>query len=129
MPCRGIRGATTVKQDTSDQILDATCELLSQMVEANNIKTTEIASAIFTVTPDLKSAFPAQAARHLGWTDVPLLCAQEIDVTNRLDRCIRILLHWNTDKSSSEIIHIYINGAKVLRPDWVARQSAQSKRV
>jgi chorismate mutase len=97
------------------------------MVEANNIGTADIASAIFTVTSDLKSAFPAQAARQLGWTDVPLLCAQEIDVTNRLDRCIRILLHWNTDKSANEIIHIYINGAKVLRPDWVARLATQNK--
>jgi chorismate mutase len=115
--CRGIRGATTVKEDTCDAILSATCELLVQMIQANDIHSDDVASVIFTTTSDLTSEYPALAARQLGWHDTALLCAHEMDVPHGLKHCIRILLHWNTHKPASEIQHIYINGAVGLRPD------------
>jgi len=118
--CRGVRGATTVEEDTREEILLATHELLSQMIEANNIQADDIASAVFTTTPDLTAEYPALAARQLGWHNVALLCTHEMSVSHGLKRCIRILLHWNTYKSASEIRHIYTKGAVTLRPDRVA---------
>ena len=120
--CRGVRGATTVEEDTREAILDATRELLSQMVVANGICPEDVASAIFSTTPDLNSEYPALAARQLGWHEVALLCAHEMSVAHGLEHCIRILLHWNTDKSASEIQHIYIKGAVNLRPDRAAQE-------
>ena len=120
--CRGVRGATTVEEDTREAILDATRELLSQMVVANGICPEDVASAIFSATPDLNSEYPALAARQLGWHEVVLLCAHEMSVPHGLEHCIRILLHWNTDKSASEIQHIYIKGAVNLRPDRAAQE-------
>jgi chorismate mutase len=115
--CRGVRGATTVEEDNREAILSATRELLTQMIEANHIQADDVASAIFTTTADLTSEYPALAARQLGWHDVALLCAQEINVPNSINQCIRILLHWNTEKPASEISHIYIRDAVRLRPD------------
>ena len=115
--CRGVRGATTVKEDTRKAILSATCELLTQMIEANDIQADDVASAVFTTTSDLTSEFPALAARQMGWHDVALLCTHEINVPHGLKRCIRILVHWNTEKAASDICHIYLNGAMILRPD------------
>ena len=115
--CRGVRGATTVEEDSQEAILKATRELLRQMIEANGIQTDDVASAIFTTTSDLISEFPALAARQLGWQDVALLCMHEINVPHGLKRCIRILVHWNTKKTASEIQHVYTNGAVNLRPD------------
>ncbi len=120
--CRGVRGATTAPANTSEAILEATRELLESMVAVNGIQAQDVASAIFTATPDLNAAFPAQAAREIGWHDVPLLSAQEIPVPGALPRAIRILLHWNTDVLPQHIRHIYINGAEALRPDIAARQ-------
>jgi len=117
MYCRGIRGATTVEENTPEAILAATRELLALIVEANDLRAEDIASAIFTTTPDLTAAFPAQAAREMGWHDVALLDAQEIPVPDSLERCIRVLIHWNTEKDQSEIKHIYIKGARKLRSD------------
>ncbi len=121
MPCRGIRGATTVESDTADAILTATCKLLTHIVEANDIAVKDIASAFFTVTPDLTAAFPARAARELGWQYVALLDAQEIPVPGSLLRCVRVLIHWNTEKPQAEIRHIYLRGAASLRPDLEER--------
>ncbi len=118
MHCRGIRGATTVEENTAEAILAATRELLELIVEANDLKTGDVTSAIFTTTPDLTTAFPARAAREMGWQDVALLDVQEILVPGSLERCIRVLIHWNTDKRQDEVVHIYIKGAKALRPDW-----------
>lgn len=115
--CRGVRGATTVAADDRDQILKATRQLLGLMIRRNGIDSRDVASAIFTVTRDLGVEFPALAARQLGWLDVPLLCSYELSVPNSLPRCIRILLHWNTDLEQSEIQHVYIHEAKGLRPD------------
>ena len=117
MTCRGVRGATTVEENNREAILRATRELLTQMIEANGIQADDVASAIFTTTADLTSEYPALAARQLGWHDVALLCAQEISVPDSINHCIRILLHWNTDKLASEIRHIYIKDAVNLRPD------------
>jgi chorismate mutase len=117
MPCRGIRGATTADANTREDILRATRELLALMIRSNEIRREDIASAIFSTTTDLDAEFPALAARQLGWLDVALMCNHELDVPGSLRKCIRILLHWNTDKASSEIIHVYIKDAAHLRPD------------
>ena len=108
MPCRGVRGATTADANTREDILRATRELLAMMIRQNGIRAEDVASAIFSTTPDLDAEFPALAARQLGWYDVALLCNHELDVPGSLRRCIRVLLHWNTDTPSSEIVHVYI---------------------
>ncbi len=117
MLCRGVRGATTVEQTDRESVLAATRELLATMIRLNGIDRIDVASAIFTTTTDITSVFPATAARQLGWLDVPLMCGHEMTVEGSLQRCIRILLHWNTNKSQSEIQHIYLREAKRLRPD------------
>jgi chorismate mutase len=113
--CRGIRGATFVPQDTPEAILSATRELLTALTAANGIATEDIASAFFTTTADLRSAFPARAARELGWVDVPLLGATEMDQPGAPPRCIRVLLHWNTDKRQDEVVHVYLRGSDAMR--------------
>jgi chorismate mutase len=115
--CRGIRGATTVEGDHAEEILAATRELLAHMARANDLLPEDVASVTFTVTPDLTAAFPARAARQIGWTLVPLLDALEIPVPGSLPRCIRVLVHWNTNKTQSQVHHVYLRGAAVLRPD------------
>ncbi len=115
--CRGVRGATTVPEDSKEEVLKATRQLLALMIRMNEIDSADVASATFTVTSDLKSEFPALAARQLGWLDVPLLCGYEISVPGSLPRCIRIMLLWNTTKTQSEIEHIYVREAVKLRPD------------
>jgi chorismate mutase len=117
MYCRGIRGATTVEQNNREEILAATTELLQLLIRKNELRAEDVASAIFTVTADLDAEFPALAARHLGWTEVALMCTQEIPVPNSLEKCIRILLHVNTTRSAAEIQHVYIRGAINLRPN------------
>jgi len=116
MYCRGIRGATTVEQNEREQILAATTELLQLLIWHNDLRSEDVASAIFTVTDDLDAEFPALAARHLGWTDVALICTREIPVPNSLRKCIRILLHVNTTRTAAEMEHVYIHGAVDLRP-------------
>jgi chorismate mutase len=118
--CRGVRGATTVDADDRDQILQATRQLLALMIRRNGIESSDVASALFTVTSDLAAEFPALAARQLGWLEVPLLCGYEVSVPGSLPRCIRLLVHWNTDKTQSEIHHVYLHGAEKLRPDLSA---------
>jgi chorismate mutase len=120
---RGIRGATTVLEDTPEAILDATEELVREIVSANRILPEDVASALFTVTPDLHAEFPAAAARRMGWTMVPLLNFTEIGVPGRLERCIRVLVHVNTDRAQNEIVHIYLRDAVSLRPDLVTRST------
>lgn len=115
--CRGVRGATTVSNNTRDDILLATRQMLALMIRRNAIESCDVASATFTVTKDLDAEFPALAARQLGWIEVPLLCGYEIEVKGSLPMCIRILLHWNTDKTQEEVQHVYIHDAARLRPD------------
>jgi chorismate mutase len=116
MYCRGIRGATTVEHNEREEILAVTKELLELLISRNELRAEEIASAIFTVTEDLDAEFPALAARHLGWTEVALLCAREIPVPNSLEKCIRVLLHVNTTRTAAEMQHVYVRGAVNLRP-------------
>ncbi|MEM8671114.1 MAG: chorismate mutase [Planctomycetota bacterium] len=115
--CRGVRGATTVDANDREEILKATRQLLALMIRRNEIESTDVGSAVFTVTKDLDAEFPALAARQLGWLEVPLLCAYELSVPDGLPRCIRILIHWNTDTSQSDIQHVYLKEARRLRPD------------
>lgn len=123
MPIRGIRGATTVAADQPDLILQATRELLEAILEENEgMNPEDVASALFTVTDDLASTFPAQGARQMGWGLVPMLCAREIPVPDSLPRVIRVLVHWNTEVPQSEITHVYLREAVKLRPDLVAAQ-------
>ena len=123
MPIRGVRGATTVAADEPDLILQATRELLEEILTENeDMKPEDIASAIFTVTDDLASTFPAQAARQMGWSLVPMLCAREIPVPGSLPKVIRVLVHWNTELPQSGVTHIYLNDAVKLRPDLVSAQ-------
>ena len=116
--CRGIRGATTVETNTSEDILEATTDLLEALIRLNEIRPEDVVSAIFTTTPELTSAFPALAARDLGWTEVPLLCAHEMDVPGALRGVVRILLHVNTPRTPAEIRHVYLGEARALRPEW-----------
>ena len=122
MPTRGIRGAISIKQDTREEVLAATSKLLQQIAEANpGLEPKDIASAFFTVTDDIVSAFPAEAARYNGWKNVPRPCAKEIPVEGGLSipLCIRVLLHWNTDVALEDVKHVYLGNAKNLRPDLV----------
>ena len=120
MNIRGIRGATTVEIDTPDSIISATQELLSAIVLANpGLRLEDVASAFFTVTDDLVSIHPAQAARQMGWSYVPMMCAREIPVPGSLPRCIRVLMHWNTDVEQKKVKHVYLNAAVILRPDLI----------
>jgi len=118
MYCRGIRGATTVDYNDREEILIATTELLRLMVLENNVFVEDIACASFTLTDDLDAVFPAQAARQIGWIEVPLICMREIPVPKSLGKCIRVLLLVNTTRSASEIQHIYIRKAVCLRPEF-----------
>jgi chorismate mutase len=123
--CRGVRGATTIEADDRELVLKATRELLALMIRLNGIRSDDVASAIFTTTPDIVSVFPATAARQLGWLDVPLMCTHEMSVLGSLGHCIRILLHWNTDKPQQAIQHVYLHEARNLRPDKRIVLSAQ----
>lgn len=114
---RGVRGAITVERDEAELLMAATERLLRAIVAENGIDSGDIASALFTLTPDLVSQFPAAAARRIGWTQVPLLNFTEIGVPGSLPRCIRVMLHVNTVKRQDEIVHVYLDGAQVLRPD------------
>lgn len=125
MPVRGVRGAITVSVDNSDSILAATRELLSSILGANpTLRTDDLASGLFTTTEDLCSAYPAQAAREMGWTQVPMICSREIPVPGSLPHCIRVLLQWNTDLPQNQISHIYLGDAAELRPDMNVKDLA-----
>jgi chorismate mutase len=116
---RGLRGATTVSENTKAAILGATSELLERLIAQNQIVISDIASILFSTTADLNAEFPAAAARELGFEDTPLLCMTEIPVPGGLPMCIRILLHVNTDKNQKDLKHIYLKDAIKLRPDQI----------
>ena len=122
--CRGVRGATTADSNSPEDILQATTVLLAMMIRKNKIESRDVASVIFSTTPDLNAAFPALAARQLGWIDVPLLCTHEADVPASLQKCVRILIHWNTNRDQSSVEHVYVKEAVQLRPELSARLSA-----
>ncbi len=117
MMMRGVRGAITVEEDSAEAIWSATQEMLAALIEANNIDEADVASLIFTTTPDLTAAYPAKAARDLGWRQTALMGMQEMAVPGGLERCIRVMIHWNTTKSIDELQHVFLRGAVVLRPD------------
>ncbi len=123
MHIRGIRGAIAVQANDEVAILDATRRLLAEMVRANDVESDEIAAIIFTATPDLNAAFPAEAARRLGWQTVPLMSATEMNVPGALPRCVRIMMLWNTPRTQEEVIHVYLDGAEALRPDLKPQSS------
>jgi chorismate mutase len=142
MPCRGVRGATTAEDNSPEEILKATRQLLALLIRQNGIEPEDVSSAIFSTTTDLDAEFPALAARQLGWIDVALMCVHELDVPGSLRRCIRVLLHWNTDKPPDQLVHVYIKQAAGLRPDrsnlppvdwkeledWIAQHSNDAAR-
>jgi len=116
--CRGVRGATTATANTAEDILEATQELVIALIELNDLTSEDIASAIFTTTTDLTAMFPAMAARSFGWTEVPMICSHEMAVPGALTKAVRVLVHVNTTKTPSEIRHVYLKGARQLRPEW-----------
>ncbi len=122
MSCRGVRGATSVEENSERAIIAATWTLLEEMVSANGIMVEDIASVIFTATSDLDTAYPARAAREMGWNNTPLMCAREIDVPGSLPYCVRVLIIWNTDRSIDQVTHVYLGAATALRPDLAGKE-------
>jgi len=114
---RAIRGAVCLRQDDADEMDEAVGELLEAILQRNAITPDDVISVFLTNTPDLRCAFPARAARNVGFSDVPLMCAQEIDVEGALERVVRVMLHVDIDRPRSAITHVYLRGAEVLRPD------------
>ncbi len=122
MNCRGVRGATSVAINSKQAVITATRTLLERMVSVNNITIKDIASILFTATSDLNAAYPAQAARDIGWNNTPLMCAQEMGVQDSLPLCVRVLIMWNTDRSVDQIVHVYLGAAAALRPDLTRKE-------
>ncbi len=117
MPIRALRGAITVDADSRDEVLARTTELISELYARNELENDDVISILFTATSDIASVAPAVAARHLGITDAPLLCAQEMAVIGSLPLCVRLMLHIETDTPRDELRHVFLRGATVLRPD------------
>lgn len=117
MAVRAVRGAIQIDQDDRQELLDATTELLTEVLVRNDLQHEDLISVVFTATPDLRSEFPAYAARQMGITDVPLLCASEIDVPGAMPRVLRLLAHVETDRPRADLRHVYLRGAAALRTD------------
>ena len=126
MLVRGVRGATTVATNSRDDILEAAHELLRELVRLNEIEPDHVASIIFTTTPDLNAEFPAVAAREAGFTQVALECLHEMNVPGSLPRCLRILIHVNTDRAQHEMTHVYLRDAGALRPDLTEGRTTEA---
>lgn len=118
---RAFRGATQLSADTKAEMREAVVELLQDLLRANSISNDDLISILFTATPDIQSDFPAAGVRELGLVDLPLICAQELDVQGALPRTIRLLIHANSSLTRSEVTHKYLRGAVVLRPDLAAK--------
>jgi chorismate mutase len=117
MNIRAIRGATCLQRDDASEMAEAVTELLTEIMARNSITNDDLISVLFTSTPDLHSGFPAAAARGVGLADVPLICAQEIDVTGAMEKVVRAMVHVQTPKARAEIKHVYLRGAEALRQD------------
>lgn len=115
---RGVRGAISAEADTCEAIWAAVDTLMRAIIAANALEEDDIASILFSTTPDLTACYPATAVRHMGWTQVAMLGFQEMGVPDAVPYCIRVLIHWNTETAMSSIKHIYLGKAVVLRPDW-----------
>ena len=126
MPVRGIRGATVAAADTPEAIRAATRELLLALIEANSVQPDDVASVIFTLTPDLTAVVPARELRELGWHDAALMCMAEMNAVGGLERCIRVLIHWNSDQRPDQIHHVYLHAAGQLRPDRAVRSNGHA---
>ena len=113
--CRGIRRATTADANTDEAIYSATRDMLQELINLNDINQEQVAAAYFTVTSDLDAAFPAAAARQLGWNNVALMCSTEIPVPDSMGQCIRVMILYNTEKSQEDIVNVYLKGTDVLR--------------
>ena len=120
MPIRGIRGATIAQADTAEAIRAATREMLEAITSANGLDLDDVASVIFSTTSDLTAEAPARAARELGWKETAIMCVAEMNARGGLPRCIRVLVHWNTERRPNEVQHVYLHAASQLRPDRVA---------
>lgn len=117
MPVRAVRGATQVGNDARDEILDASAELVAEILSRNELSPDDVISMLFTATPDLTAEFPAYAARKMGLTDVPLLCATEIAVPGAMPRVLRVMAHVQTERARADVRHVYLRGAAALRTD------------
>ena len=122
MAVRAIRGATQLEKDEREHLLERSAELVRAVLQANDLESADLISILFTVTPDLRSEFPAVAGRQIGLTDVPLMCMQEIDVPHALPRVVRMMLHADTSRSRDKVQHVYLHGAVALRPDLTGAQ-------
>jgi len=118
LACRAVRGATTAATNTAEDILEATEELLRTIVALNDLTVDDMVSIIFTTTTDLNATFPAVAARGMGLDQIPLICTHEMNVPGALPMVVRVMMHINTEKSAAEIQHVYLKGARELRPEW-----------
>ncbi len=117
MAVRAVRGAIQLDQDERGQLLDSVKVLFKEILDANGFVKDDLISVFFTLTPDLHSVFPAVAAREMGFADIPLMCAQELEINDMLPRCVRILVHAESDVPKSDIRHVYLTGAAALRTD------------
>ena len=122
MAVRAIRGATQLDVDEREHLLERSAELVTAVLEANELSPDDLISILFTVTPDLRSEFPAVASRRIGLVDVPLICAREIDVPHALPRVVRLMVHTESPRSRDKIQHVYLHGAASLRPDLAGAQ-------
>ena len=122
MPVRAIRGATQLVEDTREQMLERVTEMVTEVMSANELDVDDFISVIFTATSDLVSEFPAYAARRLGFGDVPLICARELEIAGSMPRVVRMMLHTETELSRDKIQHVYLHGATALRPDLTGAQ-------
>jgi len=127
LPVRAIRGATTIENNDAREIIEETKHLLKRMVEDNGVDKEDIISVILSTTKDINAAFPAVAAREMGWTDIALMCTNEMDVPGSLPMCIRVMMHINTEKTNKELKYIYLKKAKLLRPDLAEMKSLEGK--
>jgi chorismate mutase len=128
MTTRGIRGAITIESDTEDFVLEGARALMDAILASNlDLRSEDVASILFTVTEDIVSAYPARAVRQMGWEQVPLMCAREIPVAESLPLCIRLLIHWNTEKPQHQIKHVYLRDAVQLRPDLIDHKKEAAK--
>lgn len=114
---RALRGATTLERDDADHLIDRVEALISEMLERNSVGHDELVSILFTATPDIHSVFPAAAARRMGFGDVPLICAQELDIDGAMPLCIRVMMHIETDLERPQMRHVYLHEARALRDD------------
>lgn len=125
MAVRAVRGATTANLNEKEEIIEATKELLSEIIERNGIDIEDMIDITFTVTPDLTKAFPALSVRKMGITDVPLIDMLAPGIEGALPKCIRTIIRFNTEKKNSQMHPVYLRGAKVLRPDIVAKEKKE----